>query len=52
MENLLILGAGQHGRVAKEIAETMDCYSKIDFLDDLAECAIGKLSEYKNFKTE
>ena len=47
--NLLILGAGQYGQVAKEIAEAMGCFDKIDFLDDGKECAIGKLSDYKEF---
>lgn len=33
-KNLLILGAGGHGHVVKEIAESMGIYDKIDFLDD------------------
>ena len=32
--NLLILGAGQYGTFAKEIAEAMDCFANIAFLDD------------------
>ncbi len=32
--NLLILGAGQYGALVYEIAESLDCYEKIDFLDD------------------
>ena len=32
--DLLIIGAGQYGMVAKEIAESMRCFDKIDFLDD------------------
>lgn len=32
--NLLILGAGRHGRVVKETAEAMGFFEKIDFLDD------------------
>lgn len=35
--NLLIIGAGIYGLVAKEIAESMNCFEKIDFVDDLAE---------------
>lgn len=31
---LLILGAGQYASVAYEIAESMQCFDKIDFLDD------------------
>lgn len=48
-KKLLILGAGQYGRLAKEIAEAMNYFEKIDFLDDNAEIAIGKLNEYENF---
>ncbi|HNX15294.1 MAG TPA: PglB [Oscillospiraceae bacterium] len=51
-KNLLILGAGQYGMVAKEIAESMDCFDKIDFLDDNNEMAIGKLSDYKRLAVD
>lgn len=47
--NLLILGAGQYGMVAKEIAEAMNCFEKIDFLDDNNEIAIGKFEQYEDF---
>ena len=47
--NLLILGAGQYGIVAKEIAEEMGTFGKIDFLDDSNEVAIGKVSDYERF---
>ncbi len=33
-KNLLIIGAGIYGVVAKEIAESMNCFEKIDFVDD------------------
>lgn len=33
--------------VAKEIAESMGCFGKIDFLDDKNELAIGGLEEYE-----
>ena len=49
MKNLLILGAGQYGYVAKEIAESMGCFEKIDFLDDRAEFAVGKVQDYQRF---
>lgn len=49
MNNLLILGAGQYGMVAREIAESMDCFDSISFLDDSNPIAIGKLHEYENF---
>ena len=48
---LLIVGAGGHGRVVKEIAESITDknghkkYQQIDFLDDHVESAIGKVSE-------
>ncbi len=32
--NLLIIGAGIYGLVAKEIAESMNCFDKIEFVDD------------------
>ena len=32
--NLLILGAGIYGMIAKEIAENMGCFNKISFIDD------------------
>ena len=48
-KNLLILGFGQYGRLAKEIAEAMGYFEKIDFLDDSSEAAAGKLSEYERF---
>ncbi len=31
---MLIIGAGIYGLVAKEIAENMRCFEKIDFIDD------------------
>lgn len=45
--NLLILGAGGHGRVVKEVAEAMRIFDKIDFLDDDLSCsaAIGVCSD-------
>lgn len=33
-QNLLIIGAGIYGLVAKEIAESMGCFRRIDFVDD------------------
>lgn len=45
-KNLLILGAGQYSFVARETAEAMGCFEKIDCLDDNNPSAIGKLSDY------
>lgn len=48
--NLLIIGAGGHGRVVKEVAEATNKYNTIDFLDDNSELAIGKCDEYMSFR--
>jgi len=48
-KNLLILGAGQYGRVVRETAEAMGCFDKIGFLDDNSSVAIGKLMDYQRF---
>lgn len=46
--NLLILGAGGHGKVVAEVAR--DCgYEEIAFLDDNSDEAIGKISEMQKF---
>ncbi len=45
MKNLLIIGAGQYGMVAKEIAESMRCFEKIDFVDDVCASAVGKIGD-------
>lgn len=49
---LLIIGAGQYGMVAKETAEAMGCFDRIDFLDDNNPIAIGKISEYESLINE
>lgn len=46
-QNLLILGAGQYGFVARETAQAMAYFEQIDFLDDNSELAIGRLDDYK-----
>ncbi len=43
MGTLLILGAGQYGLAAREIAEAMRCFERIEFLDDNSPLAVGKL---------
>ncbi len=45
MKKLLILGAGQYGLVAKEVAQAMGCYSEISFLDDRSDIAVGMLDD-------
>ena len=53
-KNLLILGAGGHGKVVREVALSivdgyMPRYSKVDFLDDYADNAIGKIQDLKDY---
>lgn len=50
--NLLILGAGGHGRVVRETAQATGLFEKIAFLDDAAEDALGKLEEFPRFLEE
>lgn len=52
--NLLILGAGSHGRDVMEIAESLQVFNKISFLDDFVEGdnIIGKCSEALKYKQE
>lgn len=49
MKSLLVIGAGGHGRVVKEIAQDIG-YEKIDFLDDNNPNAIGKIKDLAGFK--
>lgn len=48
-DNLLIIGAGQYGQVAREIAESMGCFDKISFLDDNSPKSVGKIADYEKF---
>ena len=50
-KSLLIIGAGGHGRVVKEVAEALG-YDKIAFLDDNSVEAIGKIADSKSFVQE
>lgn len=56
--NLLILGAGMYGRIAKEIAESMNCFDKISFADDVgenspvADLIVGKIDDIKELSKE
>ena len=45
MEGLLIIGAGQFGMMVREIASETGNFSKIDFLDDTSEAAVGRISD-------
>ena len=51
--SLLILGAGQYGVMAAEIAESMGVFNHIAFLDDsLGENVVGSLKDLPKFATE
>ena len=50
-KGLLIIGAGGHGKVVKEVAEAVG-YDKIAFLDDNSEEAVGKIADSKQFVQE
>ncbi|MGM9562202.1 MAG: hypothetical protein ACI3WT_08165 [Phascolarctobacterium sp.] len=50
-KNLLIIGAGGHGKVVNEVAEAVG-YTNIAFLDDNSAEAIGKVADSKNFLGE
>lgn len=50
-KSLLILGAGGHGKVVKEIAEGLG-YTKIGFLDDNSTEALGGIADSKAFVEE
>ncbi|NLK95368.1 MAG: sialic acid O-acetyltransferase [Clostridiales bacterium] len=59
MSNLLIIGAGGHGKVVAEAAELENKYDKISFLDDNNDVknvfdfkVIGKINEYGKFANE
>ena len=52
MCKLLVLGAGQYGMVAKEIAESMGIYDDIEFLDDNNPIAVGHLADFKNYTSK
>lgn len=50
MKKLLIVGAGGHGRVVKEVAQAMGGFEIIDFADDASPDAVGKISELPALK--
>ena len=52
--NLLILGAGAHGRTVRELAESLRLFPRIAFLDDDPEnsLALGRCGECARFQEE
>jgi len=57
-KNLLIVGAGVYGLVAKEIAEDMGCFENIAFVDDNAETTpngikvVGKVEDLRRLSSD
>ena len=49
---LLIVGAGGHGQVVKEVAEAIGTYEKIDFVDDNSTLAVGKMKDLQELHGE
>lgn len=50
--NLLIVGAEELGCSAKEIAKASGLFTKIDFLDDNNDSAVGRLKDYENLSVD
>lgn len=50
-KSLLIIGAGGHGQVVKEVAEALG-YDEIAFLDDNSSKSIGKIADLQKFVKE
>lgn len=48
--NLLIIGAGGHGKVVKEVAQAACQFEKIDFVDDNGELAVGKIEDLSKLR--
>lgn len=55
-KKLLILGAGGHGKVVREVAMSIKdettLYDSVDFLDDNSKEAIGKIEELEKWKDQ
>lgn len=49
---LLIIGAGGHGHVVKEVAEATQRYELIDFIDDNSKQAVGNVSDAEELHSE
>lgn len=50
--NLLILGAGSHGREVMELARSLNVFRKVDFLDDRKTEALGPCAELERWVEE
>lgn len=51
-KNLLIVGAGQYGCIAKETAEAVGDFDKIDFADNHSSLAVVRTDEIESRKEE
>ena len=49
---LLIVGAGGHGQVVKEVAEAIGTYEKVAFIDDNSTLAVGKMENLQELHGE
>jgi len=49
--NLLIIGAGGHGKVVKEVAEAIGTFDKIDFVDDNSGEAVGRIADIERLRS-
>lgn len=52
MGKLLIIGAGGHGKVIRELAESTGVYDAIDFIDDNSVTAIGRVDDLEKFRSK
>lgn len=50
--NLLILGAGSHGREVMELARNLNVFRRVGFLDDRAPEALGPCREFERWREE
>lgn len=56
LKRLLVLGAGGHGKVVREVALSLSdidekpLYESVDFLDDNSEDAIGKIADLEKYQ--
>lgn len=48
----MIFGAGQYGQIVYETAEAMECFGRIDFLDDHNPMAVGCLNDYLKLREQ
>lgn len=50
--NLLIVGAGEYGRLVKEVACDVELFNRIEFLDDKVNGVLGKISDMQKYQDE